>query len=276
MPTEAMMTVIESSKTERDPAEVYDELFVPALFAQWGPRIAEAAAIEPGQDVLDVGCGTGVLALAAAKRAGAGGRVVGLDPNEQMLAVARRKPAAVTWQPGRAESLPFADASFDAVVSQFALMFFESKPTAIAEMLRVLRPRGRLAIAVWDALERAPGYLALTGLLRELFGSGVADAMRAPFALGDRHELQHLLAGAGAACVEVKTQPGIVSFSSVDAMISTERACVWTLGGLLDERQFALVRAQARDVLRPFVRGDGSVQFDCPAHIVTAQKAIAP
>src|SRR5262245_7350366 len=261
------MTVNHASKPGRDPAEVYVELFVPALFAQWGPRIADAAALEPGQRVLDVGCGTGVLARAVAERVGAEGRVVGLDPNEQMPAVARGKSTSVTWQLGRAESLPFDDASFDAVVSQFALMFFESKPKAIAEMLRVLRPRGRLAIAVWDALERAPGYLALTELLRELFGSGIAGAMHAPFALGDRQELLRLLVGAGAADVEVKTQPGIVSFASVDAMISTERACVWTLGGLLDERQFAELRQRARDVLQPFVRRDGSVQFDCPAHI---------
>lgn len=258
---------------ERDPAKVYDELFVPALFAQWGPRIVEAAAIEPGQEVLDVGCGTGVLACAVAERVGPKGRAVGLDPNEQMLAVARKKPTAVTWQSGRAEALPFDDASFDAVVSQFALMFFESKPTAIAEMLRVLRPRGRLAIAVWDALERTPGYLALTGLLRELFGDEVAHAMRAPFTLGDRDGLQRLLAGTAAASVEVTTRPGIVSFTSIDAMIGTERACVWTLGGLLDEQQFGLLRQRARDVLQPFVRSDGSVQFDCPAHIASATKA---
>ena len=258
---------------ERDPAEVYDELFVPALFAQWGPRLAEAGAIEPGQHVLDVGCGTGVLSCAAAERVGREGRVVGLDANEQMLAVARRKPAHVTWQSGRAESLPFDDASFDAVVSQFALMFFESKPTAIGEMLRVLRPRGRLAIAVWDAIERTPGYLALSGLLRELFGNDVADAMRAPFALGDRHELQRLLADAGAAGVEMTTQPGSVCFASIDAMISTERACVWTLGGLLDEQQFGLLRRRAPDVLQPFVGRDGRVQFDCPAHIASATKA---
>jgi SAM-dependent methyltransferase len=267
------MTANQGSKPERDPAEVYDELFVPALFAQWGPRMAEAAAIELGQYVLDVGCGTGALACAAAERVGPKGRVVGLDPNEQMLAVARRKPTGVTWQLGRAESLPFEDASFDAVVSQFALMFFESKPTAIAEMLRVLRPGGRLAIAVWDTLDRVPGYLALTELLRELFGSDVADAMHVPFALGDQHRLLHLFVGAGAAGVEVKTQAGIVSFVSADAMISTERACVWTLGGLLDEQQFAKLRQRAPGVLQPFIRSDGSVQFDCPAHIVTAIKA---
>jgi hypothetical protein len=97
--------------------------------------------------------------------------------------------------------------------------------------------------------------------------------MHAPFALGDRHRLLHLFVGAGAAGVEVKTQPGIVSFVSADAMISTERACVWTLGGLLDEQQFAKLRQRALGVLQPFIRSDGSVQFDCPAHIVTAIKA---
>ena len=126
------------------------------------------------------------LACAAAERVAPDGHVVGIDPNEQMLAVARGKRGDVEWQMGRAEALPFTNASFDAVVSQFALMFVESKSDAIGEMLRVLRPGGgRLAVAVWDALDRVPGYLALMELLRELFGRNVADAMHAPFTLGD-------------------------------------------------------------------------------------------
>ena len=266
------MNVDRGSKPERDPAEIYDELFVPALFAQWGPRVADAAAVGLGQRVLDVGCGTGVLACAAAERVGPRGQVVGLDPNAQMLAVARRKPSGIVWQSGRAESLPFDDASFDAVVSQFALMFFESKSAAIAEMLRVLRPRGRLAVAVWDSLDRAPGYLALTELLRELFGADIAGAMHAPFTLGDRRELLRLFADAGVTDADARTQPGTVCFASIDAMINTERACVWTLGGMLDGQQFARLRQGAQGALQPFVRSDGSVQFDCPAHIVTATK----
>jgi SAM-dependent methyltransferase len=266
------MNVDRGSKPERDPAEIYDELFVPALFAQWGPRVADAAAVGLGQRVLDVGCGTGVLACAAAERVGPRGQVVGLDPNAQMLSVARRKPSGIVWQSGRAESLPFDDASFDAVVSQFALMFFESKSAAIAEMLRVLRPRGRLAVAVWDSLDRAPGYLALTELLRELFGADIAGAMHAPFTLGDRRELLRLFADAGVTDADARTQPGTVCFASIDAMINTERACVWTLGGMLDGQQFARLRQGAQGALQPFVRSDGSVQFDCPAHIVTATK----
>jgi SAM-dependent methyltransferase len=270
---ETIMRVNPGSMPERDPAEIYEALFVPALFAQWGPRVADAAAIGPGQRVLDVGCGTGVLACAAADRAGPRGHIVGLDPNPQMLAVARRKSGSVIWQAGRAEALPFDDTSFDAVISQFALMFVESKPTAITEMLRVLRRQGRLAVAVWDSLDRVPGYLALTRLLEKLFGANVAGAMHAPFTLGDRQALLRLLMDAGASDAEVQTHSGTVCFDSIDAMINTEHACVWTLGGLLDAEQFAQLRHAAQDALRAFVGVDGRVQFDCPAHIATAKKA---
>ncbi len=126
---------------------------------------------------------------------------------------------------------------------------------------------------MWDSLARAPGYQALTELLRELFGPDIADTMQAPFTLGDRTELLRLFAKAGAADAEVQTHPGTVRFASIDAMLSTERACVWTLGGLLDEQQFTQLRQHAQNALKPFVRSDGSVQFNCPAHLVTAARA---
>jgi ubiquinone/menaquinone biosynthesis C-methylase UbiE len=104
----------EAAHATRSPAEVYEEFFVPALFQQWGTRICGIAQVDTGQHVLDVACGTGVLAAAAAERVGPHGAVVGLDPNEDMLAVARRKRARVDWKSGRAEALPFAPASSSA------------------------------------------------------------------------------------------------------------------------------------------------------------------
>ena len=108
--------------------------------------------------MLDVACGTGALTLAAVEAVGPAGHVTGLDANPEMLAVARRKPVAVDWIEGRAEALPFGNGRFDAVVSQFAFMFFDDRPAALAEMMRVLRPGARLAVAVCDAVERSPGY----------------------------------------------------------------------------------------------------------------------
>jgi uncharacterized protein (DUF1330 family)/SAM-dependent methyltransferase len=254
------------------PAEVYDTLFVPALFRQWGPVVSEAACIGPGQSVLDVACGTGVLALAALERAGPGGKVVGLDRSPDMLEVARRKSARVDWREGIAESLPFPDASFDAAVSQFGLMFFDDRSAALREMMRVLRPAGRLAVAVCDSVDNSPGYSALATLLKGLFGERVADAFRAPFQLGDPALLRSICAEAGIPNAEVARRDGLVRFASIEALVSTERACVWTLGGMLDDDQFALLLKESEQALRPFVGPDGAIVFDMPALLVTAGK----
>jgi ubiquinone/menaquinone biosynthesis C-methylase UbiE len=257
----------------RSPAEVYDTRFVPALFAHWGPVVAAAADVQKGDRVLDVACGTGAATLAAAEIAGPSGSVVGLDANPDMLAVARRKPANIEWLEGRAEALPLPDGSFDAVVSQFGFMFFDDKPAALREMMRVLRPGGRLAVAVCDAVETSPGYGAFAKLLDRLFGRQVGDAFRAPFALGDADKLAGFCRAAGIADAEVTQHNRPVRFASIEAMVSTERACVWTLGGVLDDDQFARLLEEAQTVLRPFVTGGNMVEFDMPSLIITARKS---
>jgi SAM-dependent methyltransferase len=260
-----METVIDGG-----PAEVYERAFVPALFAQWGPVVADAAGVAMGSRVLDVGCGTGAATVAAAERAGPGGRVVGLDPNPEMLTVARRKPG-IEWVEGRAEALPFPDAAFDAVVSQFAMMFFEDPGAALREMKRVLAPTGHMAVAVCGAVEASPGYGALAGLLDRLFGRRVGDAFRAPFVLGDAQVMQALGAEAGLKGAAVTERVGQVRFASIADLVATERACVWTLGGLLDEEQFARLLQAAKRELAPFV-SDKGIEFAMPALILTARR----
>jgi ubiquinone/menaquinone biosynthesis C-methylase UbiE len=267
-----LMGTSENPDLPRSAAEVYDQCFVPALFQQWGNTVCEIAAIRRGQRVLDVACGTGVLAAAAAERVGPDGAVAGLDPNDEMLAVARRKRAHIDWQNGRAEALPFADARFDRVVSQFGFMFFADRAQALREMMRVLGPGGRLAVAVCDALDHSPGYAVLAELLHRLFGQPVAEAFRAPFVLGDRDELLSICHAAGITDPMVKRYDGRVRFDSVAALVSTERACVWTLGGLLDNAQFERLLAAAEESLRPFVRADGKVDFVMPALLIEAVK----
>lgn len=255
-------------------AEVYDTFFVPALFAEWPARVLQAADVRAGQRVLDVACGTGVLARAAVEWVGARGTVTGLDLNDGMLAVARQNAPSVNWRQGRAESLPFDDAAFDAVVSQFGIMFFQDRVTAIREMMRVLRPGGHLAIAVWDTLAATPGYAAVVDLLQRLFGDQAADGLRAPYAMGDKRMLETMLREAGVPHANIETHAGTARFPSVESWMYTDIKG-WVLADMLDEEQFQQLIAAAQQELRQFVIADGSVAFPAPAHIITAVKPAA-
>ena len=265
------MSTDERGQVTKSAAEVYEEFFVPALFQEWAPRVADAAGLRPGQRVLDVACGTGVLTRAAAERVGPAGAVAGLDVNDGMLAVARQRAPELEWRQGRAEALPFEPRSFDAVVSQFGLMFFEDRAAALGEMMRVLRPNGRLAVAVWDSLDGSPGYAEVVALLQRLFGSRAADALRAPFVLGDQAALLGPFAVAGIEDAKVSTVRGTARFPSIPAWMYTD-VRGWTLDEMIDDRQFASLVTEAEKELRAFVRPDGSVAFDMSGHIVTATK----
>lgn len=269
-----MAQTLDSIVDPSSPAEVYDARFVPALFRAWGPVLCNAAALRSGHRVLDVGCGTGALTVEAAARVAPGGHAIGLDANPQMLAVARRKHGHIEWRDGHAELLPFDDASFDAVLSQFAIMFFDDRVAALSEMQRVLRPGGRLVVAVCDAVERSSGYAALTGLLQRLFGKAVADAFRAPFVLGDAARLRKLCVDAGLTDAVIERHDGTVRFDSIEALVSTERACAWTLGGLLDDAQFARLLREAQSELQTFVDGSGQVAFSMPALLITRARTV--
>ncbi|MBT8452351.1 MAG: class I SAM-dependent methyltransferase [Deltaproteobacteria bacterium] len=253
-------------------AEVYDEFFLPALFAAWPPRVVAAAALRPGQRVVDVACGTGVLAAEAARATSPGGYIVGVDVNPGMLAVARRKAPDIDWLEAPAEALPFEAESFDAAVSQFGLMFFEDKQAATAEMWRVIRPGGRLTIAVWDSLEHTPGYSAVTSLLARLFGDDVAALLQSPYSLGNEGALGALLERAGVSDPKVRRVPGEACFPSIRAWMHSD-VRGWTLADRLDDEQYERLVAQAEVELNRFVTTDGSVRFAHPALIVTAQKS---
>jgi SAM-dependent methyltransferase len=251
-------------------AEVYNAFFVPALFEQWTDVILDVADVRPGHRVLDVGCGTGVLARAAHARVGAHGHVAGLDPNDSMLSVARRAEPDIEWQPGLAEQLPYPDHSFDRTVSQFALMFFTDPKAALTEMSRVTRPNGRVVFAVWDRLDNNRGYTRLAALVEELFGSEAANAIRAPFQMGDVVSLVDLARGA-LSDPTVTRHPGVARFESIEAWLHTEIRG-WTLADTIDDPGFAALLDAAREQLSDLV-ADGRVAFDVSALVVTGSTA---
>ncbi len=261
-------------ETQVGAAAVYEAFFVPALFEEWAHRVATAARVEPGDDVLDVACGTGVLARAASDRVGRRGSVAGLDLNPGMLAVASRAAPQIQWRQGAAEALPYDDSSFDAVLSQFGLMFFENRHTALTEMLRVLRPGGRLAIAVWGPLKDSPGYAALTELLERRIGTQAADLLRQPFVLSDVKDVTQLLAHAGIGSAKVTPTEGTVRFPTVRSWVEADVKGWFPQAGIvLRDAEIESLIAGAERTLGSFVEPNGVVRFPIVAHVITHQKA---
>jgi SAM-dependent methyltransferase len=169
-------------------ASIYEEVLVPYLFRPWADDLALRADVGSDSVVLDVGCGTGVAARAVAAYLGQQGSIIGLDVNTAMIEVARTIPfpsgVAVRWRVGSAEELPFADETFDCVVSQQALQFVPDLGKAAAEMFRVLRRGATAIISVWTGIENSPYVLAIMNAASALVSEAAGEAMRSPFMMG--------------------------------------------------------------------------------------------
>jgi ubiquinone/menaquinone biosynthesis C-methylase UbiE len=181
-------------------AELYQRYLVPAVTERWAADLVGRAGLRHAERVLDVACGTGVVARLAAERVGAGGRVVGLDVNPGMLAVARSLPPvpgpAIEWHMASVLALPFAGATFDAVFCQLGLQFFPDPALALREIRRVLGPGGRLALNVFAELERNPAARALADAVDRHLGDRASLAKRSEHALADAGRLRTLLRNA--------------------------------------------------------------------------------
>lgn len=246
-----------------DAAEVYEEFFVPALFGQFSELLLDAADVRGGHTVLDVGCGTGITARRALDRVRPGGTVIGVDPNDAMLDVARRHAPDITWQHGVAESLPFPDHAVDRTVSSFAAMFFDDEVAALGEMARVTRPGGRVAVATWGRIDTSPGYAALADLLADRIGAWAVDALMAPFSIGTEAAVDGLIRPHGEV-VEVACRPGTARFGSIDDWLYTD-VRGWTLADGIDDDAYEGLLESARGRLAGFAGPDGTVAFPAPA-----------
>lgn len=253
-------------------AEAYEKLFVNSLFRPWADRVVEVARLSSGDRVLDVACGTGILTRAALARVGGTGAVSAIDISPGMVAVAQRLAPQAEVREGAAESLPYPDAAFDAVVSQFGLMFFADPAQALREMRRVVKPGGQVTVAVWDELDHAPAYAAEVHLLRAMAGERAARELTAPFALGDRAAVDALFASAGFGDVSIHTSTEVADFPSVRVMVEADlRGWLPLRGAALDEPLIQRILSQAELALDEFTTASGRAVFPISAHIVAAR-----
>ena len=254
------------------PAEIYERYMVPGIFGHWARELLDLADPRSGERVLDVACGTGVVARQAAERVGRTGRVVGLDYHAGMLAKARSLGLAgglaVEWREGDAQRLPLPDGGFDLVTCHQGLQFFPDRPAALREMRRVLAPGGRSAVATWQGLGRNPGHAALTAALARRAGAEVAALMQGAFSLDDAEELRQLLAEAGFERVEVlhRTRPSQFPSSRAFARIVLAASVLGRSGVQLDDGQVAAIADDVATELGPYATPDGVV-FPMEAHL---------
>jgi ubiquinone/menaquinone biosynthesis C-methylase UbiE len=204
-------------------AEMYERNMVPAMFEPFANGLLEFAELQKGESILDVACGTGILARLAWPKVAPTGRVVGLDVNPGMLEVARnaaqQSAADIEWTEGSVSEMPLRAGEFDVVLCQHGLQYFSDKPIALREMRRVLGDRGRLVLNIWRPISFNAGHSVFADVLQRHVSEEAAATRRAPFIFSDRNQLRTLVVDAGFHDVVVSLTTRIARFVSAEAMV---------------------------------------------------------
>jgi SAM-dependent methyltransferase len=256
--------------------QVYEDLLVPRLFIPWAELLLDELALDAGESVLDVACGPGSVTRLAAARVGASGRVLGCDLSPAMLAIAEAKPAveeggAIEYREAPAERMPVDDGAFDVVSCQQGLQFLPDRPAALTEMRRALRPGGRLGIAVWREIDRAPPFRMLADALEAVVGAELAERFRGgPWGFGDGERLAVLLEQARFDAVRVSSHALPITFEAGAAQLVSYLATTPIAGEidrLLPEQRRRLVELVAREA------GEGPIESQIESNVALARLA---
>jgi SAM-dependent methyltransferase len=253
-------------------AENYHRYLVPAIFEPWAEDLVALATLRPGDRVLDVACGPGVVARLAARHAGAG-QVTGLDINPGMVQLARSLPCElpISWQEGSALQMPFPEESFDVVLCQQGVQFFPDRAAGLREMRRVLARDGKAVLAVWGPIEQSAGFAALAAALGRHVSADAAAAARSPFSLWSLGELSDLLEGAGWRNVEIQSRERMLHFPSPAEFVPQY---VWgsPIAAVIGKPDTSVLDAVIRDVadaLQPYL-DDHGLSFPIENHLAAA------
>jgi ubiquinone/menaquinone biosynthesis C-methylase UbiE len=252
---------------------------VPAITAKWAEDIVDRARPQAGEEILDIACGTGVVARLASRRISQG-HVTGLDLNKGMLSVARTLPregAPIDWIEASALDLPFPAGQFDLVLCQQGLQFFPDQGRALREIRRVLSPSGRVALSVYSPMERTPGANAFVSALDRVLGQTASKIKRAEHSFNTPDELKELLMDAGFARVEVQTVVLEIAFPSVLDYVRLQLLATPMSALLSDlsetDRQAAIktIASETASFSNPEMLEGGGFSFEQEAYVGTAR-----
>jgi len=252
----------------------YELYLVPTLFGPWAADLIDLAELRPGERVLDVACGTGVVARHASEAVGPAGKVVGVDLNPSMLEVARSvTPSGVEWQQASAESMPFPDRAFDLVLCQQGVQFFPNRPAALGEMHRVLAPGGRLALLVNGRIERCPPMLVLDEVLRTHMGPAAAAFLDAVFSQGTAEELRDLITGTGFREVTIRLLSRIMRLPPPEEFLwqYVGSTPLMSFAGQMEDAARSTLASEFVSKCERYLTGDG-LAMPIELQLATAQK----
>lgn len=250
-------------------AETYERDFVPALFAEWAPVTLEGVNLGPGDRLLDVACGTGIVARTAHDRWGEEIAVTGVDLNQAMLTVAARIEPGIEWVEGDVSSLPMEADSFDAATCQMAFMFFPDRRAALAELARVARPGGRLSILVPATLDLQDAYGPFVDVAVRHSGEDARSMLGTYWNCGDAAAFTRLATEAGWTDAMASTRVGVAHFASIEAFVDTELDAT-PLGERISDEARAEIVADLRPELSQYL-ADGRLTLPFACHLVTGK-----
>lgn len=254
--------------------EMYERWLVGPLFRPWAEVTLEEIALAPADRVLDIACGTGIVARVARERLGDAGHVVGIDVSPDMLCVARAVAPRIDWREGTASALPLQDAEqFDVVVCQQGLQFFPDKTAAAAQMRRALAKGGRLAVATWRSDDEAPLFRELRRVAERRLG-GIADQRHS---FGDGAALESLLRDAGFDEVRSTTVTRTMRFEDGAPFLRLNTMALVGMSAagrdIADQERKRFVEEIVREsapVLQPYSDGSG-LAFELSTNLATAR-----
>jgi ubiquinone/menaquinone biosynthesis C-methylase UbiE len=248
--------------------ELYERYLVPAITSVWAIDLLDRVAPRPGESVLDIACGTGVVARLAQQR-GHSGRMVGIDLNTAMLAVARTKSETIEWIEGSAIDLPFDAGSFNIVLCQLGLQFFPDQALALKEMVRVLKPEGRAGFSVYSSIENTPAAHAFVQALDKYLGEGASRTKRSEHLSCGAQEVGVWAKEAGFGVVDVATVTQQITFPSMLDYVRFQLTAT-PMAALLKDKDVAERAADAISRIDRSMLADGKLTFPQQSFVATA------
>lgn len=253
---------------ELEGAKFYEKNFVPVIFEKWAKIIIDKLDLMDHDNILDLACGTGIVARVAKKSKAGNLKIKGCDVNSGMLEVAGEIEPAINWVKAEAEDLPFESKSFDKIICQFGLMFFQDQAKALSEMNRVRKANGKIVISIWDKIESNEGYFDLLKIVENAGGSKLGDILRSPFNMGNKIDLKNLLDQNGLTNYKIETIKVQVEFPSIDHWIDCDVKAS-PIAKIINDQEYSLLINECRIKLAKYSDAVGKIKFNMSAHIIT-------